>query len=284
MTTVVSNTLSLEDIIKQIGFPVALKDIYFEEDHDIDYDSDDDGPVPYKQVIGHKTIIRTDTQEALSVVTNRYNLVSHTELLTPVLEALQLEGYQFDKVALHGSGKRVVIRSYAPKAAVNVWGMDLYPRMLVTNSYDRTLAVRCQVGLMNENKSFSLPTTVDGSHNSLYSIHSSKAQARVDDWRERIQDNSWIELYVDRLQSSENRIISSTLVAKALEIVFSKHQIELLFPTLQPMTYRKLIETCTMALTSAENNAKDNAAARRMIETAKKIGKLQQHLNNALGI
>lgn len=268
---VLSNGLSLDQVIEQINFPVELRDFYFKSNSNEDI-----------IVKGQKIIVRSDIDQELAVVSNRYELIPHNVILKPALEALHLEGYNFDKVLLHGNGKRIVIRAVAPKSSVNVWDMTLMPRIFVVNSYDRSTRVYCRLGLMSYDQKFSISSVIDGSENTLSSTHSSRALLRVEEWQEKIKDNSWLQLYVNKLQNNEDRLIPLEQTKHALLLIFSKHQINTLFPDLKPMTYREIIENSTKILTLNELGSKDKSAARRMIETSKRLTKLQQYLDSVL--
>lgn len=122
--------MRLETLKKRIDFEVEMKPI-----------STDVGVVP-----GHKAIVRTDTNRALSVVSDKYKVIRHDEVIVPPVETLIDRGFKLTKGHVIDDGAKVVVEMMSTRD-INVNGDEFKEKLLLINSYDRTAAFQVKFGM-----------------------------------------------------------------------------------------------------------------------------------------
>jgi len=98
-------------------------------------------------VPGRRVIVRTDTDTPLGIVGSNYKVLTHSEALDPILDALKRKNVKtFQRVALTGDGARMFANIYFPGNEINLasrtheGGRDnCWPGITVVNSLDGTL-------------------------------------------------------------------------------------------------------------------------------------------------
>jgi len=86
---------------------------------------------------GHKFIIREDTNEILSCMTDEYKLVTNQEVYDASQDALQKAGAVEREVKVLNDGKRTMWRYVIPNVKVKVAKDDyVNPEIMIKNSYD----------------------------------------------------------------------------------------------------------------------------------------------------
>lgn len=117
------NPEKLESINKSIDFPVDQVDLY----------TDDKIKAPAK------AIIRTDTDEVLSVMSKNYKLVSHKEVFNDAVDYLDNSGfdYQIQKDEIIKKGSRMIVEFSIPELIHKYEDSDTLDfRLYFKNSYD----------------------------------------------------------------------------------------------------------------------------------------------------
>jgi len=96
---------------------------------------------------GYKFIVREDTGEILSCMTDDYRLVTNQSLIdisTPILEK---EGATLRECCIYSNGKKTVWRWTFPKAKVDIGDGDFVsPEVCIINSYDGSAEIQARSG------------------------------------------------------------------------------------------------------------------------------------------
>jgi len=96
---------------------------------------------------GHKFIIREDTNEVLSCMTNKYQLVSNQEVMDMTAPIIRQNEGVLTEESLYGNGARTMWKWQFPKVKVEVTKGDvLNPEIIITNSYDGSAEVSAIAG------------------------------------------------------------------------------------------------------------------------------------------
>jgi len=96
---------------------------------------------------GYKFIVREDTGEILSCMTDDYRLVSNTQLIDTALPVLEKEGAELREVSVFSEGRRTLWRFTFPNVKVKVDKGDLLnPEVVIINSYDGTAEIKATGG------------------------------------------------------------------------------------------------------------------------------------------
>jgi len=122
--------LKLEDVYKQIDFPVEKRPLYILDKHQ--------KPL---EAVGMNAIVRTDTQDVLSVMSKSYNLVSHRFMLEKAIECLEKTGvtYNVNRLQMYENGSQVFVEFTLPKYQFEVTkGDEIDFRVHFKNSYNGT--------------------------------------------------------------------------------------------------------------------------------------------------
>lgn len=100
-----------------------------------------------KQHTGHKFIVRTDTNDILSCMTDEYKLVSNEEVITQIKPVMDLNKAVFKEAHIFGDGSRTSWTWYFPQIEVKVADNDvLNPEITIKNSYDGSLELSFTAG------------------------------------------------------------------------------------------------------------------------------------------
>lgn len=95
--------------------------------------------------------VRTDTNEVLGVVTDRYEVLQNTDLLNPVEELFRTEGFgdfRRKTISTHNGARVRAIYDFQNYGMKLSNGEDLHLRLKVQNSFDGSLRASFQVGMV----------------------------------------------------------------------------------------------------------------------------------------
>lgn len=132
-----------EEVLKQVSFPVTKRQVYF---RDLD--------AGFVEVHNRMAVVRTDTNQALSVVSKDYRLVPYREVVEPLLEQIDKTGGKLvsrdfgrrsSPVRVEGHGRRVWIEAKFGHT-YKIGADEIQPRIVYGNSYDTSSAVRMICG------------------------------------------------------------------------------------------------------------------------------------------
>jgi len=86
---------------------------------------------------GYKMIVRDDTNEVLSCVTDKYKLVTNKQVLDKVIPTIDENGGQLSETRIFGKGARSLWKFTFPDTKVEIAKNDFVnPSLIINNSYD----------------------------------------------------------------------------------------------------------------------------------------------------
>ena len=96
---------------------------------------------------GYKFIVREDTGQVLSCMTDEYKLVTNEQLYKSAEKTLKKVGAKAREVKVLGDGKRTIMRFVIPNVKVKVSKDDVVnPEIMIKNSYDGSWEIGIQAG------------------------------------------------------------------------------------------------------------------------------------------
>jgi len=96
---------------------------------------------------GYKLIVREDTNDVLSCVTDSYKLISNKEIMTKANPILKNQGAVLDDMRMFGNGSRVTYKYRFPDIKVKIAKDDyVNPQIQINNSYDSSTEVSAMGG------------------------------------------------------------------------------------------------------------------------------------------
>lgn len=132
MTQTIVKPTGIEGLEK-LNFPVTTAPVYLALGKAID---------------GHKAIVRPDTGQVLSIVSDQYELVTYRQQYEPYLERLDHDGWKVKDVRVEADGARAyieldnTIKTYEVKA-----GDPIGQRLILAGSYNATVGIQARGGL-----------------------------------------------------------------------------------------------------------------------------------------
>jgi len=96
---------------------------------------------------GYKFIVREDTGQVLSCMTDNYRLVTNKSIIDAAEPIIDKHGGEVKEVNVFSNGRSVHMKWHFPKHVVKIGKDDeLTPEIVVGNSYDGTLGVNIMAG------------------------------------------------------------------------------------------------------------------------------------------
>lgn len=96
---------------------------------------------------GHKFIIREDTNEVLSCMTDKYQLVPNKEIYNITSDVIKQNGGILTSENTYGNGARTMWEWQFPKVKVEIADNDyVNPQIIIQNSYDGTSEISAIAG------------------------------------------------------------------------------------------------------------------------------------------
>ena len=96
---------------------------------------------------GYKFIVREDTGEIMSCMTDDYRLVTNKSLIDVASPILKKEGATLRECSVYNDGKKTVWRWLFPETKVDIGGGDLVsPEVCLINSYDGSAEIQARSG------------------------------------------------------------------------------------------------------------------------------------------
>ena len=132
-----------QEILEAVSFPVGLRQVNYVDD------KGDSHQIPDKQAV-----VRTDTGEALSVVSDQYKLIPYGEVIDPLLNTMRkycgtltqrASGVRKDPIRIEQNGKRIWLETTF-NHQITIDKDVILPRVVYGNSYDCTSAFRMITG------------------------------------------------------------------------------------------------------------------------------------------
>ena len=96
---------------------------------------------------GYKFIVREDTGDVMSCMTNEYKLVQNSNVFDTADKIVKKHKGQLKEVKSFGNGARSIMKWHFPNNVVNIVDKDgVTPEIIIRNSYDGTIGVNVQAG------------------------------------------------------------------------------------------------------------------------------------------
>ena len=109
--------------------------------------ADQDNGNILKKDTGHKFIVREDTGQVLSCMTDNYKLVKNETIIKYAQPIIEKNGGKIKEVNLLNSGAKVHMSWHFPKQVVNIGkNDDVTPEIIINNSYNGTVGVNIIAG------------------------------------------------------------------------------------------------------------------------------------------
>lgn len=102
--------------------------------------------INYNIDTGFKMLIRDDTNEVISVVTNKYKLVKNVELLKAIDNYITKQKATLTSAIIFGNARTSYVIAFK-ELTEEVNGANMFPQIMIQNSYDRTDSVKIIGGL-----------------------------------------------------------------------------------------------------------------------------------------
>jgi len=126
--------MEMNEVLEKIDFPVSLRPAMY---------VDKDGEL--KQGVGQQ-VVREDTNQSLSFVSDTYGLLTHGQCLAPVVRALDGMNFKIKALRMDGQGRRVLVHAISEKTWNIGQGDDVALSLYFANSYDRAQALKAYFG------------------------------------------------------------------------------------------------------------------------------------------
>tara|TARA_R100000734_G_C3316046_1_gene108353 strand:+ start:49 stop:831 length:783 start_codon:yes stop_codon:yes gene_type:complete len=96
---------------------------------------------------GYKFIVRKDTRQILSVMTDDYKLVTNKQIIDAAVPTLKKFGAEVREAVSLANGQRTVYKWIMPKEFIKIDSKDVMnPEIIIKNSYDGSLQIHILAG------------------------------------------------------------------------------------------------------------------------------------------
>ena len=127
-------------MIEQTLFPVK-------EVPAVGYPLDDKLDVTLLDETGYKFIVREDTGDVLSCMTDEYKLVTNETVLKHANPIIEKSGGKVKEVRMFANGAKTTFKWHFPNEKVNIGkNEDLTPEIIINNSYNGTSGLNILAG------------------------------------------------------------------------------------------------------------------------------------------
>jgi len=121
----------VNEVISRIGFDVEKKPLALME-----YPTEGIEP---------QAIVRTDTNQVLGVVSPKYRLIKHSDVMTRPLEILSKENFSVHRVGIIDNGAKVAVELRG-NSIRQINSDNYFERLILVNSYDTTASFQAMFG------------------------------------------------------------------------------------------------------------------------------------------
>jgi len=201
----------------------------------------------------HKFIVREDTEQVLSCMSNEYKLVTNQEVFEKSSEVIKEFEGTLTETKIFGNGARARWRYRFPQT-IKVGEDDMHPEIIMGNSYDGTSQVYMMMGAYRLICSNGMIIGVTfGKFNNRHSVYNPNVKQLDTVLPDMIR--TAITAIENDLPELQNIKLNPSDVSKIVEL-FPEHSIENLVQYLltnKPDTYWDLLNACTWMSTHILN-------------------------------
>ena len=202
---------------------------------------------------GHKFIVREDTEQVLSCMSNEYKLVTNQEVFEKSSEVIKEFEGTLTETKIFGNGARARWRYRFPQT-IKVGEDDMHPEIIMGNSYDGTSQVYMMMGAYRLVCSNGMIIGVTfGKFNNRHSVYNPNVKQLDTVLPDMIR--TAITAIENDLPELQNIKLNPSDVSKIVEL-FPEQSIENLVQYLlthKPDTYWDLLNACTWMSTHVLN-------------------------------
>tara|TARA_R100000664_G_C2752328_1_gene139620 strand:+ start:1721 stop:2512 length:792 start_codon:yes stop_codon:yes gene_type:complete len=216
----------------------------------VGYPLDDNQDVTLLDKTGYKFIVREDTNEVLSCMSNEYKLIKNQEIIEKAMPVIEDRGGVMVEQNLFGNGSRASWQWKFPEIEVDIGGGDLMnPTINISNSYDGSSEASAIAGAFRLICSNGLIIGITlGKGSTRHSIWSKK-----NNFEEIISSviNSVENIFKTDFKDLINTEIDKKHIAKLIKLFPETHTESLLHYILahKPKTYWDLLNAATWVAT-----------------------------------
>lgn len=159
---------------------------------------------------GYKFIVREDTNQVVSCVTDKYKLVTNEEVVNKSVPVLEKYGAKLQECKMFGNGARTQWTWNLPASELTVLDGDIVnPQIIIKNSYDASLQISILGGIFRlVCSNGAVIGDIYGKHNSRHTI-----------WNKSI-NNGWISNRVEKTCNAIDEHLTEDLgILRDTEIV-----------------------------------------------------------------
>ena len=204
-------------------------------------------------ITGHKFIVREDTEQVLSCMSNEYKLVTNQEVFEKSSEVIKEFEGTLTETKIFGNGARARWRYRFPQT-IKVGEDDMHPEIIMGNSYDGTSQVYMMMGAYRLICSNGMIIGVTfGKFNNRHSVYNPNVKQLDTVLPDMIR--TAITAIENDLPELQNIKLNPSDVSKIVEL-FPEQSIENLVQYLltnKPDTYWDLLNACTWMSTHILN-------------------------------
>jgi len=223
-------------------------------------------PIPYLNIgnnrvnSGYKMIINVKQDKVLSVVTDKYNLIKNEDVFNSIKERADKVGATLTQVSMSANGSKVSYTFTMLNMLIEVKGYQVHPRIVISNSYDKTASLTILAGafiLVCSNGMIIGETTSSVKYKHVE--NSAKLDLLPNAFDNAINDIS--EYLQNKIIKMINRkITSQTSIMKFIEIFKNgayQEKAADMISSERPETYWDLLQIATNILTHHANRESD---------------------------
>lgn len=177
-------------MLENFKFPVTVKPVYIPKNGEYQGIIDPENPNTHIENTS-KAIVRSDTMEWISTVTENYEVVTNSEVIDNTLNALDALNfdYEINKSESFLTNHRMRLVLKVPELTFNEGTSDVEPMISIHNSYNYSEGVRILMGLIR--KICTNGMVITDSVNKFYHKHTKgieveKIQKRIMEMRESL--------------------------------------------------------------------------------------------------
>ena len=190
------------EFLEEYSFPVESREVFYSN-------ATKDGVDKFSK---YQTIIRTDTEEPISIMSSKYKIVPNIDVIEPLIKQLEMfdNSWYIDPSHSFCKNNRMKIQVTFPELKLNDGDSDIALSLFVNNSYDGTEGVRMNWGAIraictNGMVFGTLISKAYGKHYESFKLETlfkeiEKSYSLIPMIKERIEQLQYLEVTADIIQ------------------------------------------------------------------------------------